>query len=265
MSELPVRDNGQGRSGERIATNLRTLLILEIMGRSDDALTPTQINQELGLPKQSIHRLCATLVEQGFLAYEPDGKKLRPARRMRAMASGILHASRLHIARHQILQDVAATVSETVNFVVPEEAGMSYKDRVETDWPFRVQLPVGTHVPFHCTASGKTFMATLSPRARRIMVESIRLEACTPNTITDPERLLAELDQIASQGYALDREEFMEGMVAIAVPVRDHDNRFMAALAFHGPTVRLSTENMVARRNVLVEAAANLTQALTEA
>ena len=64
------------------------------------------------------------------------------------MASGILHASRLHIARHQILQDVAATVGETVNFVVPEDAGMSYFDRVETDWPFRVQLPVGTHVLF---------------------------------------------------------------------------------------------------------------------
>lgn len=264
MSELPAAEKIQARAGERIATNLRTLLILEIMGRSDDALTPTQINHELRLPKQSIHRLCATLVEQGFLAYEPDGKKLRPARRMRAMASGILHASRLHIARHQILQNVAATVSETVNFVVPEEAGMSYKDRVETDWPFRVQLPVGTHVPFHCTASGKTFMATLSPRARRIMVDSIRLEACTPNTITEPEKLLAELDQIARNGYALDQEEFMEGMVAIAVPVRDHDNRFLAALAFHGPTLRLNVDSMRARRNVLVDAAAKLTRALTE-
>lgn len=264
MNELLIQENNRSKGGERIATNLRTLLILEIMGRSDDALTPTQINQQLGLPKQSIHRLCATLVDQGFLVYEPDGKKLRPARRMRAMASGILHASRLHIARHQILQNVAAAVSETVNFVVPEEAGMSYKDRVETDWPVRVQLPVGTHVPFHCTASGKTFMSTLSPRARRIMVDSIRLEACTPNTITDPEKLQAELDQIAKQGYALDREEFMEGMVAIAVPVRDQDNRFLAALAFHGPTVRLNAENMVARRNVLVDAAAKLTRALTE-
>ncbi|WP_136659819.1 IclR family transcriptional regulator [Nitratireductor sp. XY-223] len=264
MNDLIAQDENEAGSGTRIATNLRTLLILEILGRSDAALSPTEINRELGLPKQSIHRLCTTLVEQGFLVYETDGKKLRPARRLRAMASGILHASRVHIARHQILQDVAATVGETVNFVVPEEAGMSYKDRVETDWPFRVQLPIGTHVPFHCTASGKTFMSTLSPGARKVMVDSIPLEPCTPNTITDREKLLAELKQIARQGYALDREEFMEGMVAIAVPVRDRQNRFMAALAFHGPTVRLNVDNMLERKSVLVEAAGRLTQTLTE-
>ncbi|WP_419909480.1 IclR family transcriptional regulator [Hoeflea sp.] len=264
MNQLLAEEEREAGSGERIATNLRTLLILEILGRSDAALTPTEINRELGLPKQSIHRLCSTLVEQGFLVYEPDGKKLRPARRLRAMASGILHASRVHIARHQILQDVAAAVGETVNFVVPEDKGMSYKDRVDTDWPFRVQLPIGTHVPFHCTASGKTFMSTLSPRARRVMVESIPLDPCTANTITDKDRLLAELGEIARQGYALDREEFMEGMVAIAVPIRDRRNRFLAALAFHGPTVRLTVENMLERKSMLVEAAGRLTQTLTE-
>ena len=264
MNELLSENDKADGSGDRIATNLRTLLILEILGKSDAALSPTEINRELGLPKQSIHRLCTTLVRQGFLVYEPDGKKLRPARRLRSMASGILHASRLHIARHQILQEVAAAVGETVNFVVPEDAGMYYIDRVDTDWPFRVQLPIGTHVPFHCTASGKTFMSTLSPRARKTLVESTRLEPCTPNTITEPELLLAELEQIARQGYALDREEFMEGMVAIAVPIRDEHNRFLAALAFHGPTLRLNIENMLERRGVLVDAAKKLSRALTE-
>lgn len=248
----------------RLATNLRTLLILEALGQSDAALTPTEINKSLGLPKQSIHRLCATLVREGFLAYGPDGKGLRPARRLRMMASGVIHSSRVHIARHQILQDVAARVGETVNFVVPEDRGMSYLDRVDTDWPFRVQLPIGTHVPFHCTASGKAFLASLPRRRRRIMVDSIRIEALTSNTITEPDRLMAELEDIAHRGFALDREEFMEGMIAIAVPVRDDRKHFLAALAVHGPTMRLNIEDMCGKRTILAEAAEKLASALTE-
>jgi len=168
---------------DRIPTNLRTLMILEVLGTSDRALSPTEINKSIGLPKQTIHRLCAKLEQEGFLAREEDGKKLRPTRRARLMASGLLHASRDHIARHQVMQRVADEVGETVNFVVPDSQGMIYVDRVETDWPFRVQLPVGTHVPFHCTASGKTFLASLAPKARQAMVRSLQLKELTPNTI----------------------------------------------------------------------------------
>ena len=128
---------------DRIPTNLRTLLILEVLGTSDRALSPTEINQSIGLPKQTIHRLCAKLEQEGFLARGEDGKKLRPTRRSRLMASGLLYASRFHIARHQVMQRVADEVGETVNFVVPDSEGMIYVDRVEADWPFRVQLPVG--------------------------------------------------------------------------------------------------------------------------
>jgi DNA-binding IclR family transcriptional regulator len=250
--------------GERIPTNLRTLMILEILGRSDLPMTPTEINAQLGLPKQTVHRLCATLVETGFLAYSLDGKRLRPARRSRLIASGILFASRIHIARRQILEDVSRKVGETVNFVVPEQDGMSYLDRVETDWAFRVQLPIGTSVPFHCTASGKTFLAGLHRATRLRMVRSIELKRMTAKTLTDPDALLAELEQIARQGYAIDNEEFVDGMIAIAVPVLDRKKRFIAALATHGPTMRLNPKNLLERMPILLEAAERLTVALTD-
>ena len=175
------------------------------------------------------------------------------------MASGILHVSSSHIARHQILQTVADQVGETVNFVVPQDQGMSYQDRVETNWAFRIQLPVGSHVPFHCTASGKTFLATLPNAERRRLVNVMTLEANTPTTITTPGDLLAELKQIARQGYALDNEEFVEGMVAVAVPVRDLNGRYFASLAVHGPIQRLSLAQSIALAPMLSEASAKLT------
>ena len=247
---------------DRIPTNLRTLLILEVLGKSDRAMTATEINEHLGLPKQTVHRLCTTLENNGFITRQGNSKRFHTARRLRELGAGLLYNSRSHILRHQILTNIAREVHETVNFVVPEDSGMNYLDRVETDWPFRIQLPVGTHVPFHCTASGKCFMASLSPRNRRAFVATLNLEQLTSATLVTPESLLAELYEIADLGYSLDQEEFMEGMVAIAVPVTDSAGRFVAALAYHWPTQRLSIPQMITRKNMLQDAAAQLSESL---
>lgn len=251
-----------GETPARIPTNLRTLLILEVLGRSDGAMTATEINAQIGLPKQTVHRLCATLEAEGFLTREGGSMRYLPARRLRELGTGLVLNSRNHVARHQILIDVAREVRETVNFVVPEADGMSYVDRVETDWMFRIQLPVGSHVPFHCTASGKCFLASLSPAKRKQMVHSLTLSEETRKTRTDPEQLLAELKEIAAQGYSTDDEEFLDGMIAVAVPVTDSSGRFFAALAFHGPTQRLTLGEIVARKPVLQDAALRLRNVL---
>lgn len=242
----------------RVPTNLRTLMILEIIGNSDVPMTATQINEHLGLPKQTVHRLCTTLESEGFLVREANGKRLMPSGRLKMLASGILHNSRGEIATRQVLLDVSAKMNETVNLVIPKEDGMMYLDRVETDWPFRIQLPVGSRVPFHCTASGKVFLASLPATRRRKLVRNINLEVKTVNTHGDPESLLSELSQIAKQGYSVDAEEFMIGMVAVSVPVVDKEGRYCASLAFHAPTQRLSLENALEYREVLREGAERL-------
>lgn len=247
---------------DRIPTTLRTLLILEVLGKSDRAMTATQINEVLCLPKQTVHRLCATLEEWGFLTRPGNAKHYQVARRLRDLGSGLLHNSRDHVARHQILSDVAEQIGETVNYAAPGNAGMNYLDRVETDWPFRIQLPVGTSVPFHCTASGKTFLASLEPKKREAMVASLQLAKMTPHTLDTRDVLLEELKTIRKQGYALDREEFMEGMIAIAVPVTDPHGRYLAGLAYHGPVQRMSLGEAVDRKDVLLDAASKLSRVL---
>lgn len=247
---------------KRIPTNLRTLLIMEIMGRHDKPLTATEINEDLGLPKQTVHRLCTTLENEGFLIREPNGKRLVPSARLKSIASGILYASRGDIACRKVLESVAGQINETVNLVIPEPEGMLYIDRVETDWPFRIQLPVGSHVPFHCTASGKVFLASLPPTRRRGMVRSFKLEQKTANTQSDPEKLLQELSKITRQGYSVDNEEFMEHMVAVAVPVVDPQGRYCASLAFHAPTQRLSLSDALEHREILLSGAKQLQEVM---
>ena len=243
-------------------TNLRTLLILEVLGKSNRAMTATEINSELNLPRQTVHRLCATLERHGFINRQGKSGKYQVARRLRDIGSGLLHNSRDHMMRHQILSDVAQRVGETVNYAVPKEKGMDYLDRVETDWPFRIQLPIGSTVPFHCTASGKTFLSSLSSRKRETFVGTLQLDAKTPYTHTTSAGLLKELTQIRKNGYALDQEEFLEGMIAIAVPITDPNGRFIAALAFHGPVLRINISQAIERKQLLQSAAKQLSKCL---
>ncbi len=245
----------------RIPTNLRTLRILEILGGSDRPLTPTEINAELGLPKQTVHRLCSTLEAEGYLVRETNGKRLLPSNRTKHMASGILYNARSQVATRQVLLGIAAKINETVNLVIPEEGGMMYLDRVETDWPFRIQLPVGSNVPFHCTASGKTFLASMSPARRKIITDGLTLEPLTKNTFTGRDAFLMELSRVAKQGYSVDNEEFMEGMIAVAVPVLDQKSKYCAAIAFHAPTQRMSLEMALSHRQTLFDGAKQMSQA----
>lgn len=246
----------------RIPTNLRTLLILEVVAEADTPLTPTQINDRIGLPKQTVHRLCSTLEAEGFLARTPGGKTLQPSQRLMQMGTGLLQAGRFHTARHQVLESIAAEVRETVNYVVPQDTGMHYLDRVETDWPFRIQLPVGSNVPFHCTASGKTYMSSLPSAARKAFVAGLDLRRQTAHTLTEADKLLTELREIGRRGYAIDNEEFMDGMVALAVPVTDRKGRYIASLAFHGPSQRLSIDALLSQRDLMRQSAERLREVI---
>ena len=239
--------------GDKTPPNIRLLRIVEILSKHGKPISPTELNAELGLPKQSIHRLCNTLIEAGFL--EKSERKLRPSARLLSVASGLGRLGVEHMGCHQILQNVSAEFGETVNLVRPEKAGMMYIDRVETNWPFRVLLPIGTHVPFHCTASGKTYLASLPKAKREAVIASLDLVKHTENTIISVEGLKEEVAQIRHQKFALDREEFYDGMVAVAVPILDNEGRYFGSLAVHGPSNRFDIYEAVNKLDVLLSGA----------
>ena len=238
---------------DKTPPNIRLLRIVEILSKHGKPISPTELNAELGLPKQSIHRLCNTLIEAGFL--EKSERKLRPSARLLSIASGLGRLGVEHMGCHQILQNVSAEFGETVNLVRPEKAGMMYIDRVETNWPFRVLLPIGTHVPFHCTASGKTYLASLPKAKRAAIIASLDLVKLTENTITSLGELEEEVAQIRHQKFALDRGEFYDGMVAVAVPILDDEGRYFGSLAVHGPSNRFDIYDAVNKMDVLVSGA----------
>jgi len=237
--------------------NLRMLSIISLLATQGQPMSIQEMINHLGWPKQSLHRLVQSLVDNRYL--ERQGRRYSPSKQLSNMANGILHfAPNLH-ARHRILTQLSADSGETVNFVMPMEDGMTYVDRVDTNWPFRILLPIGSSVPFHCTASGKTYLASIRGDQRRRFLAGLTLDQHTENTHTSTATLETELKVIRRQGYALDDEEFFDNMYAIAVPVFDLQGRFHAALATHGPKQRFNKDQAMTLVDRLKDYSAQIT------
>ncbi|MEP3276930.1 MAG: IclR family transcriptional regulator [Stappiaceae bacterium] len=259
---MALTDSDQ--QSETIPTNLRLLLVLEEVARAGVPLTPTDVNAKIGLPKPTIHRLFGTLEAEGFLQRELDGRTYTVGRRLRTMSTHVLSSLRVRTARLAVLNAVAEKIGETCNIAVPDREAMIYLDRVETKWPLRIQLPIGSHVPFYCTASGKMYLSTLEKRHLERYLGATSFEAHTEQTLTDPASLNEEIQKTRERGYALDNEEFMDGMIAIAVPIHDDQNRLLSTISFHAPTQRLSLDQSHVYIDTLKHAAGEISKLIRE-
>ena len=238
-------DASASKTKGQIPTNLRLLLILEEVARAGMPVAPSALSDALGLPKPTIHRLLVTAEEEGFLQRDIDGRSYGPGRRMRKLAGNTLSSQRVRTERLAIMQALESEVGETCNLAAPGRYGMVYLDRVETHWPLRMQLPVGTQVPFHCTASGKMYLSSLRIDKLKRVLSWLELEPSTEQSITTVDRLLEELANTRSRGFSTDNQEFMDNMVAVAVPIRDTEGRLMTTLSIHAPRQRHDIESLI--------------------
>jgi DNA-binding IclR family transcriptional regulator len=252
-------------SSEKSSAALRALKILETVAGSSTPMTATQINQVLKLPKPTIHRLCIMLENEGFLQPRLDGRGYLAGRRLSNMALGIFsNNDHWRTERHAILQRLSEDLGETCNISIPDGAQMIYFDRVETHWPLRIQLQKNDRVPIYCTASGKLFLNNLPSAKRTRLLSKLDFEQYTPNTITDIDALKQELKRLRQADIGVDNEEFMQGMVAVAVPLKNSDGQFYGALAMHAPSVRMSLEVAMQHLPRMKQAAEELVDLINE-
>ncbi|WP_315928273.1 IclR family transcriptional regulator [Mesorhizobium sp. SP-1A] len=241
----------------------RVLDLMEAIARTGRALTVPELCGILDLPKPTAHRLCQRLENEGYLAREPGGRHYAVGPRLMRLSIDVLRWG-AGAERRSILKGIVDEIGETCNFTALAGDEVVYVDRVEARWPLRLHLEPGSRVPLHCTASGKLFLASMPPARRERTLSAMNLSPFTAHTITDRAKLEDELAVIASQGYSLDREEFLLGLVAIAVPVKDRSGATIAALACHAPGARFDLGKAVERLPLFLEAATRLAATLPD-
>ncbi|MEZ5730301.1 MAG: IclR family transcriptional regulator [Burkholderiaceae bacterium] len=199
---------------------LRAVRILEVIAACDDAPQLAEICRAVDLPKATVYRILATLEHAGYVAKEPGTKQYGCGHRLHQLSGRVLLSSPMRASRHAILEELVEQVGETCNLAVPSLNSVLYLDRVEAAWPLRVSLGAGSNVPLYASACGKIFLSSMSKRARERFVRSTPLVGYTSRTFIEPGRLLAELESIRAAGFAVDDEEYLQGICCVAVPVR---------------------------------------------
>lgn len=222
----------------------RVLEIMEAVAQAERPLSPYDLIQDLGIPKPSLHRLLQLLESEGFIQIDLQGR-LVPGARAQRMSINIWQNKRFKADREAVLTGLSAKIGETCGISIPHGNVMVYSDRVQTNWPLQVYLPVGVQVPLHCTAGGKMYLSTLTSAGRRRQVENISLTRMTQNTITEADVLLADIKATEKRGYGIDNQEFIAGLVGFAVPINDKSGRFLGALLTHSPIIRKSLEELL--------------------
>lgn len=220
----------------------KALTILEAVTKAVRPLTMSEIVRTCGLTKPTAHRITSLLVEMGFMDREPLKRGFIEGPRLIELSLATLAAAAPRQRRNAVLRSVSEQTGETCNFGVLTGSEVVYLDRVEAKWPLGLRFEAGSHVPAHCTAIGKLLLSLLPRPERDLAIASMPLTRHTSRTLTDPERLGEALERIARTRIGTDEEEFIDGVVCVAVPVVARSGQLVGAIAVSAPQARLSLE-----------------------
>lgn len=246
---------------DRSSVSQRTFAVLECVGASRLPLTTTEIASLLDMPVPTVHRIVHQLDLDGLLIQEAGSRGFVPGPRLFNFALDVFRSSMRHGSRRAILEKLSATTGETCNFGIISGGALLYADRVEASWPFGLRYEVGSRVPLHCTSMGKLLLAHQPKRRREHLLTLSNLHGYTANTMTELSQLEEAFAQIRAQGYSIDNQEFLAGVICAAVPVRDARGRICAAVAVSAPKARMPIELALEHIPRLLEAAEEISTA----
>lgn len=234
-------------------TAIRILEILEeICSDSDPNIA--DISSRLDIPVPTIYRNIESLVESGFLAKDPAGH-LCPGLRLRSLLFRSLFREPAVTQRRSLLENLSAKIQETVSISVPYGNSLIYFDRIESHWPLRFSVNIGDRLPISGSASGKLYLSTMKDDEALAIFRSNLDQNTAVNTIRSEKAFLKELRRIRTDGYALDNEEFFDGMIGAAVPIRDARHEIRAYLSTHCLKTRKSMEMVISELPIMLQSA----------
>lgn len=239
----------------------RVLRAIEVFHESTGDLSLSDIADRLSLPKSSVHRLLATLIDHNFIERDPLTRRYRLSIRLFEIGAGIIRERGLQSVAYPVVKDLAHTTGETCHLAVLSGTEVVYIYKVDGASSITMSSHMGGRAPCYATSIGKVLLAWNEEELFARLIAS-GLKSYTNNTITDPGRLMQELEMVRLRGYACDLEEFEQSLRCIAAPVRDHFGRVIAAIGIAGPGWRLSDSRLDELAQVVMEAGSALSHSL---
>jgi IclR family pca regulon transcriptional regulator len=220
----------------------RGLEVLRSFGAGAPAQTLSEAAERAGLTRAGARRILLTLQTLGYV--EQDGRQFRLTPKVMELGFAYLSAQPWWHLAQPLMEELTQQLKQSTSAAVLDGDDIVYVLRVPMEKIMSINLGVGSRLPAHCTSMGRVLLAGLPEEQRATRVGAMKLEALTPKTITDPDKLLRTLSQVRRQGFALVNEELQLGLMSLAVPIKDRSGRVMAAINVSSPAQRQSAAEM---------------------
>jgi len=229
-----------GARPEFVQSLERGLAVIKAFGPDGTRLTLTQVAQATGLTRAAARRFLLTLVELGYVRNEGREFSLRP----RVLELGYAYLSGLSFAEvaQPFLDELALKVQESTSIAVLDEDEIVYVAHTSPRRLMTINVPIGGRDPVYCTSLGRVLLAGRPDDEVDSYLERAKLVAYTENTETNPKRIRQAVLRARELGYALVDGEFEDGLVALAVPIRDASGGVIAAMNVSAYSLRAGPE-----------------------
>ena len=253
---MPVSDASPATAVER------ALNILEAAAHRRDGLTNSEISRKLGIPKSSASYILRTLERRGYLRREAETGRYRLG--LKILSLGGDAQANLDIADMALpfMRALVEKIHMTVHLAVLDQGEAVYIEKVEAPGFFKVNTWVGRRMFLHSTSVGKCLLAWLPKHEVETLIRQQGLKKRTPKTITTMTKLLADLERVKLEGYAVDDEENSLGARCLGAPVFDVTGTVVAALGASGTLTQVDEASMLRIAETLKETARRISRQL---
>lgn len=236
---------------------LKAFAVLRCFQSSDEWVTGGELSRRANLPQASGYRLIQTLEKIGAVIRGPRGR-YRPGMLLVSLSHNVAIGDLLRNSSQSLVVALAKRFNLTVHLGMLEEGMVSYVSKVATPGAFPINTRVGAQLEAYCSALGKVLLSGLSRERLDSVILDGDLIPLTPNTITAPHLLRAELEKVRRQKYAVDNGEADADIVCIAVPICDTEGRMIAAMSASDHAGKMDYRQQMMIRDALWAAVAEL-------
>ena len=221
----------------------RALDIVDCFSFQRRELGLSEIAEITGMNMTTAKRLISNLTRRGYLQQIPDTKRYRLGMRLFELGGIVFSSFSLRKAAAHHITELQNRTGVTVLLGAMMDDELVYMDKREgAGMMIRISSDIGWRRPLHYGMLGMVLMAYLHPDHVKGVLEKSPLQAHTSNSLTDKNAFSIRLEEIRKDGFILEKEEAVEGVMGIAAPVRDYSRHVIASLGVAIPVVNSNLE-----------------------
>jgi IclR family KDG regulon transcriptional repressor len=197
----------------------KAFAILSAVSSSKDGMGVSDLAKKLKIAKSTVHGMTSTLEELGAVMRDPLTKKYKLGFTLLEIGRSAYSQIDLQTAARPVTEELMERTQTSVFLGILNWRQVTILDIVESRQELNITAPVGSIIPLLAGAVGKVFLAAMSEQQAAKIVKSKGLPRFTDNSIVDPDLYFSELNQVREKGYAVDDEEYILGVRAVASPL----------------------------------------------